>query len=255
MKTINLKPMLAGLVMLVLTGTVTGQEVSRSRAGFLTAGMLQVRESANFGLVFTGPALNYGMKFQREHPRFTSIYEFDLGLATPLTRQIIGINFHVKPVDLVLGYKFPLGRVSLLAGPAFRLEYNAQFYPDLQSGYDFWLTELSLGLAVQATIPAGRSLFTLRLRNTATGLICRNETYTDPYFFDLGFLETVRDLHRNGKGFGPGSFNNTNIEIHCRPNPTSRLSFSFCADYARYSDAPSLGMLNQTIRLYFHPKY
>jgi len=147
------KTVICLLMLLGYLSPAFAQAVIKSRSSFVSAGTLQLKESANYGLVFGGPALNYGKKITTFRNLFTTVYEFEMGLATPMARNILGVNFHLKPVDLFLGLNINLGDIRLLVGPAFRLEYNAQFYPDLQSGYDFWLTELSLGLSAQASIP------------------------------------------------------------------------------------------------------
>jgi len=249
------KSLLTGLIFIMGINPVFSQEILASRSGFVSAGILQLKETANCGVVFGAPSLGYGRQITREHATWTSMYEFDLGLSTPMTRDILGVNFHLKPVDYFLGLNLPLGALELKLGPSFRLEYNAQYYPDLQSGYDFWLTEISIGLTAMATINTGNLVVDFKVRNSVTGLTCRNEIENDPYFLDLNFFEVLKDVHQNGRAFSPGNYNSTNLEVRIKRNESSRVSLAFCADYAVYRTNPGISLLNQTVRLYINPKY
>jgi hypothetical protein len=130
----------------LIFGISSAQENFITRHSFLSAGYMQAKESANFGLVFKGPGLNYGMCWNFVNDNRLITYEFEIGAGILFSRDIPALGFYLKPVDLAYMFKIPAGESNLHIGPSLKLEYNYNLYPDLQSGFDYWFTTAGIAL-------------------------------------------------------------------------------------------------------------
>ena len=243
----------ATLFWLLITPSIFSQEAHTLRTTYFSADFLQIKESANYGLVFRGPSIRFGMNWMLSRNNDFIFYEYNLGLGAPLSKGIIGINFCLKPVETAYLWKLPWEKSTTGIGPSLKMEYNAQSYPDLQSGYNFWLTHYSLGLSANTFFTVNNSLIKIRLFTSLFGLTSRTEEYTDPYFFDIGFGEVIMDSHRNFKLTTVQEFNNTTIEIRFQRRNSSRFSLSYVMEYSAYSKYPEIRLLNQSIRFNLVP--
>ena len=76
------------------------QDTVRHRSSFISLQNLQIKEGANFGLVFRGPAFDYGMHWRYKFNKHLLTYEYEIGLGVPFTKDIPGMAFYLKPIDL-----------------------------------------------------------------------------------------------------------------------------------------------------------
>ncbi len=246
--------MAAAFVIVFLCGDLTAQDSIRPRNTFFSIGFLQIKESENYGLVFRGPSLDAGMNWTFPHKDNAWFYEFKLMVGAPIAKDIIGLNYSFKPIEAAYVWKIPVKKFGLKIGPALKMEYNQQMYPDLQSGYYFWLTQYSAGVSAFATVNLKNSLIKVRVFNNLCGFVSRGETWEDPYFFTDQFSDVVSDMHSEFSFVSLGTFNNTFFEIQYRRNAASRLAYSYVFDYFVYSDDPAIKFLNQSLRLTFIPR-
>ena len=230
------------------------QDTVRHRNSFATIGFLQIKESANFGLVFKGPSFDLGMNWRYPKRENLLFYEYKLGAAALFAKRIAGININVKPVELAWAWKIPTQKFRLNIGPSLKMEYNLQYYPDLQSGYHYWLTNYNLGIWADASVNIGRSLLGIKFCNSLVGFVSRGEIYDEVYFFDNNFDDVMKHLHSHFEFASFDRFNNTSFEINYRQSPASRLVIGYVFDYYVYSNDPKVKFLNQSLRLTFIPR-
>jgi hypothetical protein len=251
----NKKFLLPAIMILMLTVPAVSQDDYHAASSFISAGMTQFKDSDHSGPAFGGPSLGFGRRFTGGLGNFAAVYEYELGVAAPMNREMVGLNAHFKPVDLILGINLPVLDIDVVVGPAFRIGYNLQFIPDRQSGYDYSLTELNFGLAANIRIPAGESTVEVNLRNSFSGLLCRNEFDRDHHPYEQNLLDFLRDMHHNGRTFDRNNFNSTNLEFRFTGSPSSRLSLAYCAEYSNYRNNPDISILTQSVRIYINPGY
>ena len=253
-KDCKIRLLVLAFVLSFLTGELFAQDSIRPRNTFISIGFLQIKESENYGLVFRGPSLDAGMNWTFPHKNNAWIYEFRLMLGAPFAKDIAAMNISFKPLEAAYAWKIPVNKFGLKIGPALKMEYNFQMYPDLQSGYYFWLTHYSAGVSAFATVNLKNSIIKVRAFNNLCGFVSRGETWEDPYFFTDQFSDLMSDMHSEFSFVSLGTFNNTFFEIQYRRSAASRLAYSYVFDYFVYSDDPALKFLNQSLRLTFIPR-
>lgn len=213
----------------------------------------QIKEEMNYGLVFRGPGLGYAYTAQWKNPKRIISYEGRLNLAVLMTREILAPSFNVVPVRL--DYLFitdPEGKISI--GPYAIMEYNYNLYPDLQSGYSFWLTHYSLGCALAGWFRVKESRIDLSAHVTAFGITSRQGQIEDPYFFDLDFGYVMKYLHQD---FQFGSWNRyieSELEARWTPKDGTRLAYAYSLQILSYSKQPNLFVLDNTLKFIILPK-
>lgn len=167
---------------------------TNNRNSFLAAGYLQINEDANFGLVFNGPRLDFGMNWETGNEKGVILYEYELGLGIIFSNNIPALGFYLKPVDLSYLFRIQAGERAFFIGPAIKLEYNYYLYPELQSGFDYWFTNSALGAHATYNLTIGNSSFFIKLYSSLAGFTSRQENFRDPYFYDIGFKQEY-DFH------------------------------------------------------------
>jgi len=228
------------------------QDVSVKSPIFAALNFSQFKESANFGLVYWGPGVEYGMRWERTKADFTKSYDFKLGLALLTAKETLGGNLNLKPFGFTYLRNVSIAHHDFRIGGALKGEYNWQIYSELQRGYDYWLTNYCTGLVIRTAIPIRKSEVDIRFFNNLIGMVSRNQIYNDPYFFDLNFQEVVSDLHQDFRFATLDSFDNSVLEITYLPRPDSKFTMSYILDYNNYYRNPKLETLTQSIRFNFN---
>jgi len=241
-------------LLIILSVQIFAQDSFGNRTTYFSAGLVQIKESANYGLVFRGPALNIGMNWNILHGNQIFFYEFQFELAAPMSKGVVGEHTNIKPVEFAYAWQIHSGQFDLKIGPALKMEYKLEYYSDLQSGYNYWLTSYTMGLSAFALVPVKKSTVRLRFFNSLAGFASKNEIYDDPYFFDPGFGEIMKDFHSDFKFVTLGSFNNTSFEVRFKISDSSRMTVSYVFDYCVHMKSPDVKYLNQSIRLNFNSK-
>jgi hypothetical protein len=243
------------LTLLFLTSFISAQENGRSKITFVTASYLQTKESLNYGLVFRGPMLDFGMNWSKHYKSTILSYGYKLGFSLLSTRDVLGANLKIKPLELsylkeIVNNKFKIG-----IGPSFKSEYNYQVYPDVQSGYLFWYTNYNVGFTCNSEIPIFDKKIQINFTNSLMGFISRPSKYEDPYYYDIRFSDFVRYAHQDFKFLSFNGFDNSTIELLYKFSPDSRLAISYVFEYFGYYKNPQIQVVENSIRLIFYPKY
>jgi hypothetical protein len=213
---------------------------------------LQIKEEANYGLVFKGPGLGYAYSFNWENEKRILDYEGRFSFNVPMTREIIAASINFVPVRF--DYLFKTSNESKVCiGPYAIMDYNYELYPDLQSGYSYWFTNFSLGGTVKYAFRLKENQFDLHFHTTLLGLTSRQPVYDDPYFFDLSFGDIMKFVHQDLQFGGWGSYNQSEIELTWQSRPDSRLAYAYSFQYYGYYPEPAITMLNQTLKIIILP--
>jgi hypothetical protein len=219
------------------------QDVSFMNNSRVSLGFRQIKESANIGLVFRGPDLRYEFHWDKPVNHGTISYENNLGFGVLYARHMTALDFYVKPLEFNYLYRKTEDR-KFAFGPSVKLEYFYDYYPELQSGFDYWFTDFSLGLKAEQKLSMGESKLTMGLQVYFLGLVSRQPEYRDPYFYELGFGQAVKHLHSKMHAGTPGNFNTTEFEVRWTPSEDSRFTFIYSLEYAAYYDGPKVTYLN-----------
>lgn len=222
-----------------------------NRNSFLSTGLIQIKEGANFGLVFKGPEINYGMTWYFVNDARLITYEYELGLETPFTKGIPALGAYLKPVDIAYMFKLP---GSLYTGPSLKFEYQYNLYPDLQSAFDYWFTNFSFGVNTQYDFKYKKSSFRVKLNSSLLGFVSRQPDYRGPYFYDIGFAFAIRHLHQDLRFETVNNYSTSNLEIQWKPKPGYDITFGYELSYSRYSRSPEITLVNHSLKLIFNKK-
>jgi hypothetical protein len=232
----------------------SAQDKSFTRNSFLTAGNNQINEGSNFGLVFTGPVINYGMTWNIKNDKRMITYGFESGVGILFSKNIPALGIYLKPAEIAYMLRFPGSISSLYIGPSLKFEYNYNLYPQLQSGFDYWFTNFSFGLKAQYDFRYRSSSFHIAANSSLAGFISRQPVNRDPYFFDLGLKYAIRNLHQDLSVGSLNKFNTTNLEVLWKPVPDSRLLIGYSFRYSRYYQSPELIIVSHSIKILINKK-
>jgi hypothetical protein len=248
-----MKKSLLLLILLNLAALNSYSQFSLDHNHQVVVSFLQIKDEMNYGLVFRGPGLGFTYSSERQNDRLLIDYQARISMSVVMTRDILAPSFNLVPVRF--GTLFNTGPMKhFLIGPYLVAEYNYELYPDLQSGYSFWFTHFSMGAAATGWFSFGKHRIDLSLFTTVFGFTSRQPVYDDPYFYDLSFSDVIKDLHQDLQFGSWGKYNQTEFEIRWKPDKHSRMAFAYLLQYYGYFDEPSLGMLNQSVKLIFLPK-
>jgi hypothetical protein len=242
------------LLLLLIFTLCSAQNKTFTRNSFFTAGYNQIHEGANFGMVFTGPAINYGMTWNIKNDKRMITCGYELGVGIHFSEKIPALGFYLKPAGIAYMLRIPGLKSSLYLGPALKFEYNYNLYPQLQSGFDYWFTNFSFGLNAQYDFKYRSSSFQIAANSSLAGFISRQPDYRDPYFFDLGLKYALRDLHQDLSFGCLNKYNTINLEILWQPDPGSRFSIGYSFRYSGYYQSPEISMVSHSIKFLIHKK-
>lgn len=244
-----MKTSIISLLFLLLFFNCIGQANDIYRNSFFSPGFEQVKEGANFGLVFNGPAMNYGMNWDIKNDKRIINFGYELGVGILFSKNIPAIGIYLKPAEFSYMFKFPGSNSRLFIGPSLKFEYNYYLYPQLQSGFDYWFTDFSFGVNAQCDFKFRSSSFQIMANSSLMGFISRQPDYRDPYFFDLGFKYAVRDLHHDLTFASLDKYNTTKLGILWKPELDSIFTFGYVFNYSGYYQAPGIKMVSHSIKI------
>jgi hypothetical protein len=217
---------------------------------YVVAGLSQIRESMNYGFVFNGPMIKYGREWQWQMPDDRIELESSLGLSA-VFKKGPGIDFSLTPLNF--NYMFKLSDLLWL-GPGIMTGYNYDFYPDLQTGHDFWFSHYSAGLAVFFQKLLSKRIIGIKISSTLFGFTSRTPEDFNTLFFDIGIKNALQDLHRNMNWNQLGRYNVTHFEFSLKPVQGGRVSFSYLMDYSGFYKPPLWTRLDYGIKLTIKPR-
>lgn len=237
---------------LLISPFVKGQIIKTHSSG-LYINYIQLKDQMNYGLVFSGPGLNYAYSYSWESDRSLISYEGILGMSVMQTHDIPAFNANIIPIHLSYLSDFDSYK-DFMAGIIFITEYSNQFNPDLQSGILFWHTYLSLGPAIKFTKKIAGYQFRFSANSSLIGFNSRQPASHDPYFWKINYGDLF-EPHFKDLSFGSlNIFNNSEFEIRWIPIEKSRFEFAYNLKYTGYYIEPKLSILNQSIKFIIKPK-
>ncbi len=216
-------------------------------------GFKQIKESANFGLVFSGANINYGHYWESSKNNRIFSIENEIGVSIPFSKGIPALDVYLKPAEV--SYLFSSsGKNSFAVGPLVKFEYNYTLYPQLQSAFDYWFTNFSMGINSLYNFNIAGQLLSARLKFTVLGFTSRQPDYRNPYWYDIGFKHAIKHLNSDFEFSTLSQFNTTDFELSWKPKPDSRVTWAYCFNYSGYYEAPEISMIRHNIKLTFNPK-
>lgn len=255
-KHVTLLSALTGLCILSAFGQRDSTRSMLSHGLGISTEYVQFKEYHNLGMVFGGPQILLSYRLQLDRPKSYFEYEFQFGGAGLFSRDMPGINIHVKPLDLSYLHRIPMSSpVSLYLGGNLQGVYDYQLYPFLNSGQSFWLTRYAIAPSLLCRIPVKRHYLQLRFSNSLAGFASRPPQQLDPYFFSLDPADWIRNAN---SGFTLGSFNlfnATDLSLsYCISRPRTNYQIGYRFYYTGYFEQPDLHLMGHSIQLYiqFH---
>ena len=219
-----------------------------------TIDVVQIKEGLNYGLVFNGPVFRFTYRRSWEIDKKELLYEGSFGAGPLTTRGMIGLNFKFKPVDLLFNVYKRNRKISYMAGPWLKMEYNYQLYPHIHSGYSFHYTNYTAGFGLTAKLHTDDAYIRLSWKNSLFGLVSRPPLYRNPYFFELSLGTYFKDQHGVFEFGSFNLYNNSVVEVlFVRPDHP-RLGYAYTFEYFSYSQVPKLKALTHSFTLFFYPK-
>lgn len=249
-----MKTSIFSLLFLLFFLNCIGQGNDYSRYSFFSPGFAQVKEGANFGLVFNGPVMNYGMNWDIKNDKRIITFGYELGVGILFSKNIPALGICLKPAEFVYMFRIPGSNSGLFIGPSLKLEYNYYLYPQLQSGFDYWFTDFSCGVNAQYNFKYRSSSFQIVANSSLMGFISRQPDYRDPYFFDLGFKYAIRDLHQDLTFATLDKYNTIRLGILWKPKLNPRFTFGYVFSYSGYYHAPGIKMISHSIKILISKK-
>jgi hypothetical protein len=204
----------------------------------------------NYGFVFNGPQLQYGRNWLWNKKSVAYGLESQLGVAV-LSNKGSCIDFHLSPVNFDCLFN-PVQPVWL--GPCLISDYNYDFYPDLQTGHDFWFSHYSIGLSFVYRKAIRNKLLSVRFKSALFGFTSRTPNDFDALFFNVGFKYAVEDLHKNMQFLSVSQYRVFRFEANLKPQKAKRIDLSCLVDYMNYGLIPAWTRLNFGVKLTVHPK-
>ena len=209
----------------------------------------QIKEAANYGLVFNGLNLVFGYDFNKKTNSRLIQYSADLAMGIDFKKGP-GINGHLKPVDLFYGFQIDAGLNKVLyLGPYLAANYQWQLYPEVQSGHMFWFTFIDVGPKANFTLPIKGKEYQFTLSNSIAGFASRPLPSTETYYYSLAFSDFVQNAHSNLKFGAFNLFNHTQVEIERLNLNEKGLALAYAFEYFGYYENPELNYLTHSIIL------
>jgi hypothetical protein len=225
----------------------------KKHLNYYKSGIKQIRENANFGLVFAGPEVIYGHYWEySKNNRIFSI-ENEIGVCIPFSKGIPALDIYFKPAEI--SYLIPITWINnFAAGPLVKFEYNYTLYPQLQSAFDYWFTNFSLGIKTLYDFNIAGQSMSVRLKSSLCGFYSRQPDYRNPYFYDIGFKHAVKHLNSDLKFSTLSDYNSSDFELSWKQKADSRITLVYCLNYTGYFEKPEISIVRHSIKLMLNPK-
>lgn len=248
-----MKKTILPLIALLFVMECPAQDQEISSNFYFSTGFKQIKENANFGLVFSGVNVKYGHYWaKKENNRIFSI-ENEIGVSIPFSKGIPALDIYLKPAEI--SYLFcTSGKNTFAVGPLVKFEYNYTLYPQLQSAFDYWFTNISLGVNTLYNFTVAGQSLSARLKFSVCGFTSRQPDYRNPYWYDIGFKHAIKHLNADFEFSTLNKFNTTDFELSWKPKPASRITWAYCFNYSGYFETPEISMVCHNLKLTFNPK-
>lgn len=128
------------------------------------------------------------------------------------------------------------------------------FILKLQSGFDYWFTNFSLGIKTLYNFNIADHLVSARLKLSLCGFNSRQPNYRNPYFYDIGFKHALNHLNSDLEFSTPGDYNSSDFELSWKPKADSRITWAYCFVYTGYFETPEISIVRHSVKLSLNPK-
>ena len=207
----------------------------------------QTSDELNNHMVFAGPELL--LRYRARSVTETSLTQLSSGLGAGVlfNRGILGLSARLDATEFL--YALPVLRGSSFrtyAGAKGLLAYHLQLYPDLQSGHDFWLTQLSLSPAL---VIEGRAGMRLAASATVLSAVSRTPRDRNPHAFSLALGDILGDMHSDFRLAGPSRLMHLALSAEYPLAASGDWALRYSLDYWSYDGDADLEMLSHGLAL------
>jgi hypothetical protein len=216
-----------------------------------------LRDENIFGQACKGPGFSLGYNQLRQSIWGFSRYEAAMAAGAAMGGGTMGINLHIKPLDLAGGWPlFDDDEISLYLGAYVAMNYYLQVFSELDEGRMFWFTFLDAGprLILDKNIK-NKPKFRFQVATSLGGLVSRpvgpeNGGDQEPdhtAYHELTAVDIISNIHSN---LQPGSFNllnHTDIELEWRHVNKMGLSVAYRMEYFGYFQGARLDYLVNSV--------
>ena len=231
------------IIILLLTAQISYSQITDYKGSTLALGLsyLELKDELNHGLVFRGPdiRLSYGYEIKDSSKYFS--YNFGIGGGGKTTKGTWAGTWYLSPINSHYSWNIKSKTNNrFYLGPAFKVQYNIQNYPELHAGPILCLTSYELGFHFSVFIPIKENTIELSIQNSMLSLNSRTPKERDPYFFTTKIGEIFSDIHSNMSIGSFGQYNQTEISATIYFNGNKRRkSLSYTFNYTGYFDSPT----------------
>jgi hypothetical protein len=202
----------------------------------------QIKDAYNYGLVFSGPALELYYSNTRPLGQKTLNYQCGLGFGL-LFNKDAGFNARFTPLKLAL--IFPTPHFSI--GPYLSTHYQWQLYPEVQSGHMFWFTSMEIGPQLSTSFPLFSGKLELTASTALAGLTSRPSRNTETYFYSLRLGDFIKNAHNELDAGTLDQFNHSVLKLGW--DNQKALSFAYSFEYFGYFRAPKINIINHAFHI------
>ena len=205
-----------------------------------------------YGYRFKGPNFSMGYSQLKQSIYGFSRYEAALGAGAAMGGGTMGMNLHIKPLDL--GGGWPIvddNDVSLYLGACVALNYYLQVFSELEDGHVFWFTFIDAGPRLILDLNGKNQKFRFQLANSVIGLASRPNGLENTYYQDLNAFDILSNVHSNLRSGSFNLLNHTDLEVEWRHINKMGTSVAYRLEYFGYFQSPRLDYLVNSISIRF----
>jgi len=241
------------IILIILPAKMKAQDTAWEKDRMVTyqTQFFQIKEAANYGIVFNGLNLVVGYEYSKKNKSHILKYIADLGFGPDFGKGV-GLNWHFKPGDLYYGWNISGNdSYSLFLGPYTSVNYQWQLYPELQSGHMFWFTFIDFGPRLYSEFKLKSKRIRITFSSAVAGLVSRPVPATESHFYSLSFSDFVTNPHKDLKFGSLDLIEHIDLGITLVNFNKKKMSAGYGFQYFGYNDDPRLDYLTHSVNLYW----
>lgn len=205
-----------------------------------------------YGYRFKGPNFALGYYQLKQSIYGFSRYEAALGAGAALGRETMGINLHIKPLDLGGGWPVVDNNdVSLYLGAYVAMNYFLQVFTELEDGHIFWSTFIDAGPRMILDMNGKNQKFRFQVANSVAGIASRPDGLENTYYKNLHAFDIISNMHSNLQSGSFNLLNHTDLEIEWRHINKMGTSLAYRLEYFGYFQDSRLDYLVNSLSIRF----
>ncbi len=227
--------------------TATQHHKGIERSFTITAGIAQIKEPSNIGLVFTGAAIGTKIDIYQNINSLSWHYAPALSLGIAFSHNMPGYAIDFAPLQGFCDFSLiHSDRHLFLIGLGSSLTYHWQMYPSLHNSHLFAEAEIPVNLRLTYDLNVPIGTFHLHIANSIFGF-SSHIANNSPYYYSLSFADFVvtplKQLH-----FGSfGKYNHTNLNINWTHRKASAHRFGITIDYLQITSQKTFRHLSYAL--------